>query len=129
MDKSYKSLFIEMCKTAAVLAERVMDYDKQHKDKEGYETAMKMRNDYNRVQELLESDAELTYSDYVKLLATAYIIVNNLQDDITRRQKAINGYKVNVIPKLTRIMNETKDKPEEMKKLVEELFKNPYANI
>lgn len=46
MDESYKSLFIELCRSAQVLAEQVMDYDKKQEDSKGYETAESMRNDY-----------------------------------------------------------------------------------
>ena len=124
MDESYKSLFIELCRSAQVLAERVMDYDKKHDDSKGYSAAEFMRNDYQNVEDLLKEEKELGYNEYVKLLAAGYMIVNNLQDRITEYQKAVNGYKTIVIPKLSRIMEEGKDNPEQMKKLVEELFKN-----
>ena len=127
MDNSYKTLFIEMCKSATVLAERVMDYDKKQNDEKGYQTAEMMRNDYQRLSDLLIAGTELTYNDYVKLLAAGYMVVNNLQSEVEMQQKAIRGYKTNILPKLNRIMEETKDKPEEMAKLVEELFKNPEA--
>ena len=66
---------------------------------------------------------ELSYNDYMKLLAASYMIMNNIQDRITAQKKTIDCYKLDLIPKLSRIMNETKDQPEKMQTLVEELFK------
>lgn len=127
MDESYKSLFIELCRSAQVLAEQVMDYDKKQEDSKGYETAESMRNDYQSLEDSLKEEKELSYNEYVKLLAAGYMVMSNLQDRIAEYQKAINGYKTVVIPKLSRVMEEGKDNPEQMKKLVEELFKNSEA--
>ena len=127
MDESYKSLFIELCRAAQVLAEQVMDYDKKQEDSKGYETAESMRNDYQNLEDSLKEEKELSYNEYVKLLAAGYMVMSNLQDRIAEYQKAINGYKTVVIPKLSRIMEEGKDNLEQMKKLVEELFKNSEA--
>lgn len=124
MDDSYKSLFIELCRSAQVLAEQVMDYDKKYDDTEGYKTAEAMRNDYQQVEDSLKGEAALGYNEYVKLLAAGYIVINNLQDRVTEYQKAIDGYKTVVIPKLSRIMEEGKDNPEVFNKLVNELFQS-----
>ena len=123
MDKSYRSLFIEMCRTTQVLAEQVMDYDKKQKDEKGFATAQKMRDDYQKLEDTLNAYKELVYNDYVKLLAAAYIVTNNIQDRITNEQKVIQNYKINIIPKLSRIMDEAKDNEELMKKLSTELLK------
>ena len=82
MDKSYRSLFTEMCKTAQVLAEQVMDYDKKQGDEKGFATAEMMRNDYQKLEDVLSEGKEPTYTDYTKLLAAAYIVMNNIQDRI-----------------------------------------------
>lgn len=124
MDDSYKSLFIELCRSAQILAEQVMDYDKKNNDTKGYKTAEAMRNDYQRVEDSLKEGTILDYNEYVKLLAAGYIVINNLQDKVTEYQKAINGYKTVVIPKLSRIMEEGKDNPEVFNKLVNELFQS-----
>lgn len=123
MDKSYRSLFIEMCRTTQVLAEQVMDYDEKQKDEKGFATAQMMRGDYQKLEDTLNADKELVYNDYVKLLAAAYIVTNNIQDRVTNEQKVIQNYKTNIIPKLSRIMDEAKDNEELMKKLSAELFK------
>ena len=123
MDSTYKKLFTGMCRTTAILAEQVMDYDKKQGDTQGYNTAEVMRNDYQKLEDNLTTNEELTYNEYTKLLAASYIIVNNIQDHIKASQQAINNYKINVIPKLSRIVDETKDDPEKTKTLAEELFK------
>lgn len=123
MDKSYRSLFTEMCKTAQVLAEQVMDYDKSNNDEKGYATAEMMRNDYQKLEDVLSEGKELTYIDYTKLLAAAYIVMNNIQDRINVQKSVVENYKINIIPKLSRIMDETKDNEELMKSLSDELLK------
>ena len=123
MDKSYRSLFTEMCKTAQVLAEQVMDYDKKQGDEKGFATAEMMRNDYQKLEDVLSEGKELTYIDYTKLLAAAYIVMNNIQDRINVQKSVVENYKINIIPKLSRIMDETKDNEELMKSLSDELLK------
>lgn len=121
MKKEYLDLFVEMALSAATLAERVMDYDKKKNDDKGYEVAESMRNDYMELYGRLKDGSVPTYNDYTKLLAAAYMITNNLQDQVTMYQKAINGYKTDTIPKLSRIMDEAKNS-EEFEKLVNQLF-------
>jgi len=82
-----------------------------------------MRNDYQKLEDNLTTNEELTYNEYTKLLAASYIIINNIQDRIKASQQAINNYKIDVIPKLSRIIDETKDDPEKTKTLAKELFK------
>lgn len=123
MDKTYQSLFKEMCQSAAVLAEQVMDYDNKQGDTKGYTVAQTMRDDYQNLADALSTNRELSYNDYMKLLAASYMIMNNIQDRITAQKKTVEGYKLDLIPKLSRIMNETKDQPEKMQTLVKELFK------
>ena len=122
MKKEYQDLFVEMALSAATLAERVMDYDKKKNDNKGYGVAESMRDDYLELHGRLKDGGMPTYNDYTKLLAAAYMITNNLQDQVTMYQKAINGYKTDTIPKLSRIMDETKNNPDEFEKLVHQLF-------
>jgi hypothetical protein len=82
MDKSYQNLFKEMCQSAAVLAEQVMDYDDKKGDKKGFETAKIMRDDYQDLADVLSVKKELSYNDYAKLLAASYIITGNIQSKI-----------------------------------------------
>ena len=121
MKKEYQDLFIEMALSAATLAERVMDYDKKKNDDKGYKVAESMRDDYMELYGRLKDNGVPTYNDYTKLLAAAYMITNNLQDQVTMYQKAINGYRTDTIPKLSRIMDETKNNPEEFENIEEQL--------
>lgn len=123
MDKSYQNLFKEMCQSAAVLAEQVMDYDDKQGDKKGFETAKIMRDDYQNLADVLSVKKELSYNDYAKLLAASYIITGNIQNKIDAQKKVLEGYRLDIIPKLSRIIDEAKDNPELMKKLDLELFK------
>ena len=123
MDKSYQNLFKEMCQSAAVLAEQVMDYDNKQGDTKGYDAAKIMRDDYQNLADSLSMYKELSYNEYLKLLAASYMVMNNIQNHIAAQRKAIEGYKLDIIPKLSRIMNETKDNPEQTQKLANELFK------
>ena len=122
MKKEYQDLFIEMALSAATLAERVMDYDKKKNDDKDYKVAESMRDDYMELHDRLKDGGTPTYNDYTKLLAASYMITNNLQDQVTMYQKAINGYRTDTIPKLSRIMDETKDNPEEFEKIIHQLF-------
>ena len=81
-----------------------------------------MRNDYAKLYDKLDdTEEELTRAEYLKLLAGAYIITNNMEDKIKAQRKAIEGYKIDIIPKLSRIMNETSD-DEKALLLANELF-------
>ena len=46
MDEHYKQLMIEMCRSATVAAEQVMEYDRNHNDEKGEKVAETMRTDY-----------------------------------------------------------------------------------
>lgn len=113
MHESYIKLFTEIAHTTEVLAERVMDYNHKKNDAEGEENAKIMRDDYVALYGKLRSDDfkpdMLTRAEYAKLLVGVMIIVNNIEDRIKSEQKAIDGYKLDVIPKLQRVVNETKD--------------------
>ena len=82
-----------------------------------------MRNDYQKLEDVLSEGKEPTYIDYTKLLAAAYIVMNNIQDRINVEKSVVENYKMNIIPKLSRIMDETKDNEELMKSLSDELLK------
>lgn len=100
-----------------------MDYDNKQGDTKGYDAAKIMRDDYQNLADSLSVYKELSYNEYLKLLAASYMVMNNIQNHIAAQRKAIEGYKLDIIPKLSRIMNETKDNPEQTQKLANELFK------
>lgn len=122
MDKKYIQLFTELTRAVEVLSEQVMDYDKAQNNEKGLETAEMMRNDFAALHDKLGTDEPITRADYAKLLVAAMIITNNIEDRIKSERKAIEGYKIDIIPKLSRINDETTN-DEEAQKLANEIFK------
>ena len=107
MDARYNELFKLMAQTVANTAEKVMDLHKEKNEEKEYETAQIMRDDYLDLLNKLSEKADLTKSDYAKLLVGAIIVVNQLENKIKGEQKALEGYKIDIIPKLDQINNET----------------------
>lgn len=123
MDKKYLQLFTELAHAVETLSEQVMEYDRQKSDEKGEKTAQSMRDDYAKLYDKLRSDnVVLTRSEYAKLLVAAYIVVNNIEDRIKGERKAIEGYKIDIIPKLSRINDETTNDAD-ASTLAEEIFK------
>ena len=81
-----------------------------------------MRNDFAALHDKLGTDEPITKADYAKLLVAAMIITNNIEDRIKSERKAIEGYKIDIIPKLSRVNDETTN-DEEAQKLADEIFK------
>lgn len=122
MDKKYLQLFTELTRAVEVLSEQVMDYDKAQNDEKGLETAEMMRDDFAALHDKLGTNEPLTKAEYAKLLVAAMIVANNIEDRIKSERKAIEGYKIDIIPKLSRINDETTT-DEEARKLADEIFK------
>lgn len=108
----YLDLFREIAHSSEILAERVMEFDRNTNDLQGEKTAKIMRDDYQKLYDKMRSDGfyftNLTKSDYTKILVGALIVTNNLEDRIKNEQLVVKGYKNDVIPKLQRIIDETK---------------------
>lgn len=126
MDKDMVNLFREMARHAEISAEQVAEYDRNKEDEQGEKTALVMRDDYIELGKKIESigseGAEpLNRNDYAKLLAAAYIVINALEGRIKMEENAIHGYKVDILPRLNRIITETEDDETAMK-LADELF-------
>ena len=123
MDKKYLQLFTELAHAVETLSEQVMEYDRQKNDEKGEKTAQSMRDDYAELYDKLRNgNVVLTKSEYAKLLVAAYIVVNNVEDRIKGERKAIEGYKIDIIPKLSRINDETTNDAD-ASALAEEIFK------
>ena len=123
MNKNYIELFKEISHAAEIAAEHVMEYDIDIKDEKGFKTAEVMRNDYRALTERLSKDdiERIDRQDYIKLLLGAMIVSQNLEDMVTKQQSTIKAYKNFIIPKLQRIMDETKT-DEEADVLAQTLF-------
>lgn len=125
MDKTYLTLFTELAHASEVIAEQVMELNKSHQDDKGIETAQIMRDDFAQLYDMMrkedfDSDT-LGKREYAKLLVGAIIVANQLDNKIKAEQKALDGYKIDTIPKLERIVNETNSQ-EEIQALSNELF-------
>ena len=120
MDKRYRELFTLISQSVSNLAEQVMsDHQDKGEDKQ-QETAQIMRDDYLNLHDKLVNEEELNKADFARLLVGAIIVTNQLDARIKNEQKALDGYKVDVIPKLDRINNTEEEK---VASLAEELFK------
>lgn len=123
MDKKYIQLFKELCKTMTLLAEQVMDYNHSQKDNKGEETAQIMRDDYQKLYDRIEAkdfdSNSLRRADFAKLLVGAVVVMQNLEEQVKQRQKAIQGYKIDLIPKLEKVVNETETTEEALEKAKE----------
>lgn len=131
MKSGYEKLFQEIARTNEILAERVMELNHNQNDTKGEETAEMMRQDYAKLYDQLSKEdfelEQLTRNDWAKILVGTMIAVQNIEDRIKGEQKAVEGYKLDVIPKLQRIIDETKT-DEEVQKLVLEIFKIEETN-
>ena len=125
MDKKYITLFREIARNTEIMAERVMAYDREKKDDKGEKTAQTMRDDFARLHDKLAAanlnPNTITRAEWAKILVGAMIVSNNLKDQIKQLERANTGYKIDLIPKLDRIMKETKT-DEEAISLANKLF-------
>lgn len=125
MDKTYLTLFTELAHASEVIAEQVMELNKSHQDDKGIETAQIMRDDFAQLYDMMRKEGfdpnTLGKREYAKLLVGAIIAANQLDNKIKAEKKALDGYKIDTIPKLERIVNETNSQ-EEIQALSNELF-------
>jgi len=107
MEAKYVELFKELTRATAVAAEQVMEYDNQQNDKDGFEKARMMRDDFENLHSKLSDnfDGTLTKAEYAKLLVGAYVITNNLKDKITVLKRSIKAYEEELIPRLNEIVD------------------------
>lgn len=102
-----------------------INHDK--KDEKGEETATIMRDDYQQLYDRMrQADFDpvtLSKRDYARFLVGAIIVVQQIETRIENEKKAISGYKIDLIPKLERIINEIKEGEEDkLPALISELF-------
>lgn len=119
MNKKYVELFSLITRSTANLAEQVMDNHENHEEKE-YQNAQIMRNDYQALYDKLNSNESLNKADFARILVGAILIVNQLETRIKTEEKALRGYKLDVIPKLDQINNA--ETAEEVETLISTLF-------
>lgn len=108
MDQKYTQLFTELAHSAELIAEQVMEYNRKKNDNKGEQTAQIMRDDYAAFYDKLRADgydfSTLDKKDYARILVGAFIIANNMSDQINNMQRILNGYQQDLIPKIQEIM-------------------------
>lgn len=107
MNEKYKTLFALIAQTMETTAERAMEADKKENDLQAYKTAKEMRSKYARLHDLLTSKTVNyipTKNDIIDLYIGANIVAQNLDARIKREQAALQGYKIDLIPKLEKAM-------------------------
>lgn len=125
MNDRYIHLFKELTRSMAVLAETVMEYNHKNDDTKGEETAQIMRDDYQNLNDKISEPGfdpqTLTRADFAKLLVGAVVVMQNIEERIKTEELAVQGYKIDTIPKLERVVNET-DNDESALNLANQLF-------
>jgi len=125
MDKKYVLLFKDIAKATVISASSVMDYNREKGDEKGLETATLMRNDFQNLVNVIEAagdDYVPTQPEAARLLVGSYVMANQLNDKIKAINKAITGYKDDVIPKLQKIVDEAGTDEALAKKMANEFF-------
>jgi len=105
MDSRYLELFTLIAQQVANLAEQVMNDHQDKGETKEQETAQTMRDDYLNLHDKLTANQELNKADYARILVGAIIVANQLDARIKNEQKVLDGYKLDIIPKLDQINN------------------------
>lgn len=120
MNAKYRELFTLIAQTTSNLAEEVMNLHKQNGEDKEFETAQIMRDDYLNLHDKLIAEESLTKADFARILVGTIIVTNQLDSRIKNEQKALQGYKIDIIPKLDQINNAANE--EEAIELAQKLF-------
>lgn len=122
MNEKYKTLFALIAQNMENIAERAMEDDKAKNDMQAYKTAKEMRSKYARLHDLLTSktvDYTPVKNDIIDLFIGTNIITQQIEARIKQEQTAIQGYKLDLIPKLKQAM-ENEDEIEKIFTIQEE---------
>ena len=125
MDSRYVKLFTQIAQSIEVIAEQAMEMNHANNDEKGEDAAEKMREMYMELHDRMSKEdfdpKTLSKADYARILVGAAIAAQGIENRIETEKKALEGYKIDTIPKLNRIMDEVKD-DESARALAEELF-------
>ena len=109
MDKLYLELFKMIAHHTELLAEKAMEADLDDKQKN---ISQEMRDDYAVLYDKLRDknfdENTLTRGEFAKLFVGAFLASQNLESQIKTLEKTLQGYKIDTMPKLDRLMSETK---------------------
>ena len=128
MDKRYVELFTLIAQGTANIAEQVMEEHKKNNEEKGYQTAETMRNDFLDLHDKLGTNEVLNKADYARLLVGTIIVTNQLNARIKNEQKALQEYKIDIIPKLDQINNADATKTTELAEHLFEIKEDTESN-
>ena len=120
MNEKYITLFRELAQGTAVLAENVMEYNRQQEDENGERTAVEMRDQFQDLAEKFKPDYKMSKSDAAQLLVASFIQINQLKTKLETVKTALAGYQQDIIPKLQTIVDAPSE--EEATKIADEKF-------
>ena len=107
MNEKYKTLFALIAQTMETTAERAMEDDKAKNNLQAYKTAKEMRSKYARLHDLLTSKT-VEYipvkNDIIDLYIGANLVAQQIETRVRREQTALQGYRLDLIPKLEKAM-------------------------
>lgn len=107
MNEKYKTLFALIAQNMENIAERAMEDDKAKNDMQAYKTAKEMRSKYARLHDLLTSKT-VEYipvkNDIIDIYIGANIVAQQIEARIRREQIGLQGYRLDLIPKLEKAM-------------------------
>lgn len=122
MNKDYLKLFLDLSRSIEAITEKAIEEEKEANNDEALKAAISMRKIYMELTNKLQGkEPTLDRSDYGALFIGAGIMLKNLEEKKAVLDKAISGYKIMLLPRLNRILNET-DNDMDAVKLAEELF-------
>ena len=125
MDKNYLNLFKELAYSIESLAESLLELDNSNNDVKGIEGAQIMKKDFSELYDRLRAkdfnDTSITRNDFAKLLVSSLIMSQQIEKRIEEQQRVLKNYKNIIIPRLQRILNESKDN-EEAQKIAQKIF-------
>lgn len=131
MDKTYIRLFSDLAHSIEILSEQVMEFDRQKQDDNGFKAAQTMREDYSQLFDKIKDEnfdtSSLTRADFARLLVGAVVISKQITNKIEQEKTALQGYNIDIIPKLERIINET-ETDESALNLAQQLFNIKVEN-
>ena len=107
MNEKYKTLFALIAQNMENIAERAMEDDKAKNDMQAYKTAKEMRSKYARLHDLLTSktvEYTLEKNHIIDLYNGANIVAQQIETRVRREQTALQGYRLDLIPKLEKAM-------------------------
>lgn len=125
MDKSYLDLFKELAYSIESLAESLLELNNSNDDIKGVEGARIMKKDFSELYDRLRAkdfnDTSITRNDFAKLLVSSLIMSQQIEKRIGEQQRVLKNYKNIVIPRLQRILNESKNN-EEAQEIAQKVF-------